>query len=273
MNIAERLAQKARLIERHLRKLLPSSSQFGQLNRAMRYSVLSGGKRVRPFLILEAARVCGGREDRAMPLACAVEMIHTYSLVHDDLPEMDNDDFRRGRKTCHREFDVATAILAGDALLSYAFQIMSEADSVDPKRKNEVMRVVSEAVGPFGMVGGQALDLKHRSSSLNLKIIRRINRFKTGALIRVCLRAGAIWGGGSRREIEALTRYGESVGFLFQLVDDIIDRNGYVRLMGVKEAYRRASALKNEAKRRIGDFGCRGRTLADFADFLYKRKQ
>jgi geranylgeranyl pyrophosphate synthase len=239
----------------------------------MRYSVLGEGKRVRPFLVLEAAAVCGAPARLALPLACAVEMIHAYSLVHDDLPAMDDDDVRRGKATCHRRFDEATAILAGDALLSQAFEVIAEARGVGADRIRSATRVLSRAIGPRGMVGGQALDLEHREGRPDLGTLRRTNRLKTGALIRACLEAGAIWAGASARDVATLRRYGESIGSLFQVVDDIIDGDGYVRLMGPREAYRRAAELRDRAKRLAARFGARGRALADFADFLYQRKK
>ena len=217
MKILELLQKRSRAVEKSLDQFLPVQSHVSKrLAEAMRYSVFSGGKRVRPFLVLEASRVCGGSEKKTLPLACAMEMIHTYSLVHDDLPDMDDDDYRRGRPTCHKRFDPATAILVGDALLSHAFQVMSEASHRSNKRLASIIHLVSEAIGPYGMVGGQELDLKYRKSLLNLKTLSRINRFKTGALIKVCLEAGALWAGGSRVQVHALGRYGESVGFLFQ---------------------------------------------------------
>lgn len=272
MDVVKLLEKKARAVEKSLDRILPARDGFGRLGEAMRYSVFSGGKRVRPFLVLEAARLCGAAERRAMPLACAVEMIHTYSLVHDDLPEMDDDDLRRGKKTCHRQFDVPTAILAGDALLSQAFGVISGVSGLAGERVKKVITLLSEAIGPRGMVGGQALDMKHQGRKTDEPTLNRINKHKTGALITVCLEAGAVWGGGNARQVRALAGYGESIGFLFQLVDDIIDGDGYARLADKEKLYKKAAEFRDRAKKQVAPFGSPGRVLSDFADFLYERK-
>ena len=267
------LAKRGAAVEREMERYLPRTGSGGGLFRAMRYSVFAGGKRVRPFLVLEAARMCGGNDRRAMPLACAVEMIHTYSLIHDDLPAMDDDAMRRGKPSCHKKFGEAAAILAGDALLTLAFEVMADAGGTPPERRTRAVGLVSQAVGPRGMVEGQALDLAQKNADVSLPLLERINRRKTGCLIAVCLEAGSVWGGGSAAEAADLRRYGEAIGFLFQVVDDIIDREGYARVLGGEGAYEKASALKEEAKRYLGRFGKRADMLRDFADYLYDRSQ
>ena len=269
MQITRLLKKRAVLAEKALRRCLPKDTD--RLSRAMRYGVFSGGKRVRPFLVLEAARFAGGAAAQALPLACAIEMIHAYSLIHDDLPAMDDDDWRRGKKTCHRRFDEATAILAGDALLTLAFEVLAEARGVPPAVAARAIGIVARAAGAFGMVGGQALDLEHQKTTRSLARMNRINALKTGCLIASCLEGGAVWAGAKGREQDALREYGRTIGFLFQVVDDIIDNDGYARLLGKKAAYRKAALLRDEAQKRLAPFGRRGEVLSAFANYLYSR--
>lgn len=271
--IPGRLAQKARAVDRALGRLLPSEKLYpAHLAQAMRYAVFSGGKRVRPYLALESARVCGAPESKVMPLAAALEMIHAYSLVHDDLPAMDDDDFRRGRKTCHRQFDEATAILAGDALLTQAFIVLAEAREVSEPRRRQVISVVGRAAGAYGMVGGQAADLKHQKKKVKLDELGRINALKTGCLITASCEAGALWAGAAPGAVARLRKYGREVGFLFQLVDDIIDGDGYVPLLGARKTYELAARVRDRAKAAVRPFGPQALELAAFADFLFERK-
>lgn len=207
-----------------------------------------------------------------MPLACAVEMIHAYSLVHDDLPAMDDDDFRRGRKTCHKQFDEATAILAGDGLMSLAFEVLAD-KAPDAKRFRETVKLIARAIGPHGMVGGQAADLKFQEKSGNEQFLTQVNRMKTGALITACTEAGAVWAGSSAVARKSLREYGQSIGFLFQLVDDIIDADGFASLWGKEETYRVAARVRDKAMKALSPFGARGRVLTTFAEFLYERKE
>lgn len=273
MNIPGRLAQKAAAVDRALAKLLPGKKLYpAHLAEAMSYSVFSGGKRVRPYLVLESARVCGAREAKAMPLAAALEMIHAYSLVHDDLPAMDDDDFRRGRKTCHKQFDEATAILAGDALLTQAFLVLAEARDVSEPRRRQVISVVGRAAGAYGMVGGQAADLKHQKKRVKIDELRKINALKTGCLITAACEAGALWAGAAPGAVRRLKKYGQEVGFLFQLVDDIIDGDGYVPLLGKEKTYALAAQVRDRAKSAVKPFGPEAAELLAFADFLFERK-
>jgi geranylgeranyl diphosphate synthase type II len=198
----------------------------------MRYSVMAGGKRLRPNLCLAAAEAVGGKAENAMAAACALEMIHTYSLIHDDLPAMDNDRLRRGRPTCHIAFDEATAILAGDALLTLAFEIVAVDETCPAERRAEVIRILSGAAGAAGMVGGQMMDMLSEGRSLDRAELERLQRLKTGALIEAALACGAILAQGRADQVEALREYGRLVGLAFQVADDILNVEGDPSVMG-----------------------------------------
>jgi geranylgeranyl diphosphate synthase, type II len=260
---------RALRVERALRRWMPpSGTPPAGLHQAMRYSLFAGGKRLRPVLCLAAAELCGGMKAsrRALPAACALEMIHTYSLVHDDLPAMDDDDLRRGRPTCHIRFGEAEAILAGDALLTDAFAVMARCAGrgVPAARVTRAVSLVARAAGSAGMVGGQMADLlasmksegrsskdeiwkslkgprsSLRPSPFALRTLAFIHRRKTGALIKASLLAGAVLGGGDARRRKALARYGEHIGLAFQIADDVLDIVGDKELLG-----KRGSDQKN----------------------------
>ena len=243
----------------------------------MRYAVLSGGKRVRPILTLAACEAVGGKARDAMPAACAVELIHSYSLVHDDLPCMDDDDERRGRPTCHKKFGEDTALLAGDALLTLAFTVLTipangtAASALAAARRLEALRRVADAAGVHGMVGGQAIDMAYQDKEPDLPTLEYINTHKSGALIAVSAEVGAYLGGGTLSQVRAIHRYGRAVGLLFQIVDDILDREGYAKLIGVPEAKKEAQDLLAKAKKYVEPFGGKGRALAALADFVFTR--
>lgn len=207
-----------------------SAAQW-ELYRAMRYSLLAGGKRIRPVLTLEFCRMCGGDWRAALPFAAAIEMVHTYSLIHDDLPCMDNDDYRRGRLTNHKVFGEAGAVLAGDALLTAAFDTASHAEA-EPARALKVVQILSDAAGEKGMVGGQQLDLEGEHQRLDEAGIRRIHRLKTGALISAACRMGVAAAGGSDAQLKAADEYAEALGLAFQLRDDLLDVLGDAEKMG-----------------------------------------
>jgi geranylgeranyl diphosphate synthase type II len=215
------LATRARLIDRALAAALPADGT--RLRRAMRYSLLAGGKRIRPVLALAAAEVAGAPRRPVLPFACALEMIHTYSLVHDDLPAMDDDDVRRGRPTSHKMFGEGLAILVGDALLTEAFAVMAAARGVPAVRALRAVAEVAAAAGERGMVGGQALDLAAEGRRVGLARVAAIHARKTGALLRVSVRVGALVAGASPALLARLTRYGTHLGLAFQIADDLLD--------------------------------------------------
>lgn len=223
-----------------------------ELLRAMRYSLLAGGKRIRPILTLKFCELCGGDRNKALPFAAAVEMIHTYSLIHDDLPCMDNDDYRRGRRTNHKVFGDGMAVLAGDALLTAAFSACTDSE-IPPETIVRVIHVLSEAAGESGMVGGQAIDIQGEHRSFEESEICVLHRMKTGAMISAACRIGAIVGGGSESQIQAAGAYAEALGLAFQIRDDMLDVLGNREKMG--------KAIKMDENKTTfmslyGKFGC-----------------
>jgi geranylgeranyl diphosphate synthase type II len=230
------LEERRGLVNRALEAYLPQvRGPAFRVTQAMHYSLFVGGKRLRPILCLAAAEAVGGDPGEVLPVACALEMIHTYSLIHDDLPAMDDDDLRRGQPTCHKQYDEATAILAGDGLLTEAFRTMAAAADKYEGRERvllEVINLVATAAGYQGMVGGQMLDLLAEGRRVTLKELETIHRAKTGALLTAALRAGALMGGGNRVEVTSLTTYGEKFGLAFQITDDLLDVEGETAEMG-----------------------------------------
>lgn len=235
MRLDQYLERKRRQIDRALEQYVPPSSPPDRLNEAMRYSLLSGGKRLRPILALAACEAVGGTTDLVLPFACAIEMIHTYSLIHDDLPAMDNDELRRGRPTNHVVFGEALAILAGDALLTEAFRVMGEAVLAAGNCQRRALQVLTEiatAAGARGMVAGQAADIATEDAPADLPLVEFIHVRKTGELIRVSVRSGALLGGARPGELRHLTRYAEFLGLAFQIADDILDEEGSLQTTG-----------------------------------------
>jgi len=229
------LNDRQNIVEDALTRYLPSEDNIpAEIFKAIRYSVFAGGKRIRPILCLAAVEALGGDIAQALPVACALELIHTYSLIHDDLPAMDNDDFRRGKPTSHKVFGEAIAILAGDALLTEAFNLLSRAEKVrmHAERRLAVIQVIAQAAGISGMVGGQALDLLAEKTKPDLEALSDIHRRKTGALIVAAVKSGAIICGASEDKLQALTDYGMNIGLAFQIADDILNVEGDSRLMG-----------------------------------------
>lgn len=273
---------------------LDAYSHFGdgcpaRLEEAIRYSLLAPGKRLRPLLTLMAAETCGSERNVAAPAACAVEMIHAYSLIHDDLPAMDDDDLRRGLPTCHKAFDEATAILAGDALLARALEIVADGYE-DPHIAARSCRELAKAAGATALVGGQADDLHEQFGVGDVEMLKAIHRRKTGAMICVSLRLGAIAAGASDAEIVQLDAYGEQIGLAFQIVDDLLDYAGdeaalgkrvgkdadrgkltYPGLIGVEESRRQAELLISGAKQSLADFGERANYLEALAQYILER--
>jgi geranylgeranyl diphosphate synthase type II len=218
------LREYQRLVDAELDRLVPSESAAPEtIHRAMRYSLFAGGKRIRPILCLEAARAVGCGSQGVVSAACSLELIHTYSLIHDDLPSLDNDDYRRGKLTNHKVFGEAMAILAGDALLTLAFQVLAQLDTL-PERKAGLVAELATAAGTVGgMIGGQVADLEGEGKPPEAALLETIHRAKTGALLRASLRMGAIFAGATEAQYEALSCYGEHIGLAFQIVDDILD--------------------------------------------------
>ena len=228
------LEDRQNIVEEALQRYLPEDGFPSDIYKAVHYSVFNGGKRIRPILCLAAAEAVGGDLVPAIPVACALELIHSYSLIHDDLPSMDNDDFRRGKPTCHKVFGENMAILAGDALLTEAFVLLSRAEKVmlSAERRLAIIQEIANAAGINGMVGGQALDVISEKTGADEKILQDIHRRKTGALIVAAVKSGAVMFNAGKDKIQALTEYGMHVGLAFQIADDILNVEGDSRLMG-----------------------------------------
>jgi farnesyl diphosphate synthase len=269
-------------------RLLPEG---GRLVAAMRYALLGEGKRLRPFLLIEAARLFDVPHEYALRAGAALECIHCYSLIHDDLPAMDDDDLRRGKPTVHKAFDEATAILAGDALHSFAFEILSEPEThPDPAIRAELIGELSRAAGKEGMAGGQMLDLTASGATSGLDGVMRMQAMKTGALFGFACDAGAMLGAASSQDRAALRHYTDKIGLAFQIADDLLDvesctaqlgkatqkdkqagKATYVDLLGRRQAQQKASELIDEAKSALVQFGARATTLLGAADFMIQR--
>ena len=268
MGFKEQLSADTARIETRLKDIFSGEPPRGDIYPAMEYSLLAGGKRLRPILTLECCRLCGGDVERALPLGCAVEMVHTYSLIHDDLPSMDNDDLRRGKPTNHKVFGEATAILAGDGLLTAAFGVIAAARELTEQQRLEAVRALSEAAGPRGMVGGQILDMDGEDRALSRSEIEELQRLKTGALICCAARLGCIAAGADELTAKAIEGYAQRLGLAFQVRDDILDVTGsqddlgkpigsdteqgkttFVTLLGLEECQRWVEQLSDEACR------------------------
>ena len=225
--------QRVRLVEADLiRELHATNSLDEKLMQAMEYSLMAGGKRLRPILLMAAADACGTSGEKFITVADALEMIHTYSLIHDDLPAMDNDDYRRGKLTNHKVFGEAMAIIAGDALLTLAFEVVLRQKDVPPEILLNVLREISTAAGAAGMVGGQAIDLRSEGVQIDFATLKRMHAGKTGALFRAAIRSGALLAQADEKILDALTRYAEAFGLAFQITDDILDVAGDAAVLG-----------------------------------------
>ena len=288
------LEKGRQLADEALERLLPPATQFPpSIHAAMRHSVFAGGKRLRPILCLEAARIIG----QLLPLGvenlgAALEMLHTYSLIHDDLPALDNDDLRRGRPTCHKAFGEATAILAGDALQTYAYEVLARL-ACPPAARVRIVEEVAHATGTIdGMIGGQVADLEAEHKQVTADQLAYIHRAKTGALITASLVTGGLYAGAGESEVESLRSFGRKAGLAFQIADDILDvtqtseqlgktagkdvaseKATYPALFGLDESIRKADELVNSACAHLGAFGDRAATLKELAHFLVERKK
>lgn len=236
MGIKTAFSEKRAVVEEALNAyMLKAEGPLADHITAMRYSLFADGKRVRPILCLAAAEALGADSKPLLPVACALECIHTYSLIHDDLPAMDNDDLRRGMPTNHKKFGEAAAILAGDGLLSYAFELLTlpvMAGTLAPADQLRITHIIAKAIGPLGMVGGQALDIDAEGKNIAFDDLRQIHRCKTGALITAAIQAGAVGGRADQRQFTALSAYGEHLGLAFQIVDDLLNVEGTTEQLG-----------------------------------------
>ena len=302
MEIQKYLQEKKEVIDSGLERYFPNLPEGGteitftaSLQKAIRHSLFAGGKRIRPILSVAAFEALGGQGRDILPFACALEMIHTYSLIHDDLPAMDNDDYRRGKPTCHKVFGEAIAILAGDALLTEAFKLMTtrevwESPFGDKGVILDIIHEVAQAAGISGMVGGQLLDIESEGKKVDLPTVQYIHTHKTGALILISIRVGAKLGGANEETLKALTRYGERIGLAFQIADDILNVEGesvslgksigtdlskrkatYPSLLGIEESKRRAGELAELAVDALGSFGSTADPLREIARFIIAR--
>ena len=292
-DLEKALADNAKAVSGVLDGLLPrGGGPEARVMEAMRYATLGGGKRIRPFMVTASADLFGVERSSALRAAAAVEMVHCYSLVHDDLPAMDDDDLRRGKKACHIKFDEATAILAGDGLLTKAFEVLADDKThTDPVVRVELVAALARAAGDGGMVGGQMLDLYAETHSLEMPEITRLQRMKTGALISVSCEAGAILGKASKQARHALHGYAHDVGLAFQIADDLLDIEGdenelgkktgkdaaagkatFVSLMGVERAREQAQLLADQAAQHLEIFAEKGKLLKELARFVVNRR-
>jgi geranylgeranyl diphosphate synthase type II len=294
MDITSYLSRKKEIVDNTLEKLVPPAKIFpSSIHEAMRYSLFAGGKRVRPILAIAAAEALGAKTAGLLPIASALELIHTYSLIHDDLPAMDNDDFRRGRPTCHKVYGEPIAVLAGDGLLNMAFEVLSDPrqlKSVSANRLIAIIKEISTASGVFGMVGGQVVDMESEGKDIDFPTLEYIHTHKTGALIRASVRIGALYARAGKHDFTALTHYGEMVGLAFQIADDILDITGkqeeigkdvgsdikkgkktFPSFYGLEESRRRAVEVVDKAVTALKDFDRNADPLRDLARYIINR--
>jgi geranylgeranyl diphosphate synthase type II len=293
MDIQEVLKTKIEVVEKALDKYMPNEGSYEKvIYESMRYSVFAGGKRLRPILMLAACEFVGGNYEDAIPYACAMEMIHSYSLIHDDLPAMDNDDYRRGKLTNHKIYGEAMAILAGDGLLNYAYELIIKATLGDfNKNKLLAAQEIAWASGSSGMIGGQVVDLLGEDKEIDKSTLDFIHKKKTGALIRGSIRAGAIIGGASENQLEDLTKYAENIGLGFQITDDILDiigdekklgkkvgsdiennKSTYPSLYGMEESIKKVNLLFDESINLLKKYEDKAEFFIELAKYLVKRE-
>lgn len=285
------LREKKTLVEKNLSQYFQQEYDIPVIYEAMKYSLLAGGKRIRPILAVMACELFDGDIKKVMPFACSIEMIHTYSLIHDDLPAMDNDDFRRGKLTNHKVYGEAFAILAGDALLNLAFEIMLDEIYTDMTYENvRAARLIGKACGVKGMIGGQCIDISNEGNKINADILNDMHKKKTGAMLAVPMTVGAIIAGAKDDDIEVISEYGKLIGLAFQIVDDILDVEGkieklgkpigsdgnnnkatYVSIYGIDKSKTIAHDLINKAKQLLGKYGEKSSLLVQLADYIVDR--
>lgn len=293
MEFKQVLKEKIGYIEKLLNEYMPKEEGYQKtIMEAMNYSLKAGGKRLRPILTLESCKAVGGMEEDAIPFAVAVEMIHTYSLIHDDLPALDNDDLRRGKPTNHKIFGAAMATLAGDALLNYAFEVMLSS-SIDKDNPNKYLKAINEIAthaGIYGMIGGQVVDIESENKVIEKEKLDFIHLNKTAAMIVGCMRAGAIIGGASEDELQRITKYGKNIGLSFQIVDDILDiigdektlgkpigsdienhKSTYPSLLGLEKSREIAKELISDGKTSIEGLPSEVQFLHQLADYIVSR--
>lgn len=293
MEFKQLLKERINYIESLLNNYTPKEEGYQKtIMEAMNYSLKAGGKRLRPILTLESCRIVGGNEEDAIPFAIAIEMIHTYSLIHDDLPALDNDDLRRGKPTNHKVFGEGMATLAGDALLNYAFEVMLSS-AIDKEDANKYLKAINEVAkhaGIYGMIGGQVVDVESENKVIDKDKLDFIHLNKTAAMIIGCMRAGAIVGGADKEALEKITTYAKNIGLSFQIVDDILDivgeeeklgkpigsdlenhKSTYPSLLGLEESRRIANELIDEAKNSIKDLSSEVEFLNQLADYIINR--
>ena len=292
MDLKGYLVARQKQIDRALDRFLPKATVVpATIHKAMRYSLFAGGKRLRPILCLAAAEACGGKTTAALPPACAVECIHTYSLIHDDLPSMDNDDLRRGRPTCHKIFGDAIAILAGDALLTIAFEIATQAKPVSRYDLRDVFREISGAAGSRKLIAGQVADLEAEGKRITPEQVRAIHQNKTAALLTASVRLGAMAANANAKQLAAITAFGRALGLAFQVIDDILDvtqtsdklgksagkdiaaqKATYPAVIGLEKSRAEAKRLTSRADAALANFGRNADRLREIAKHLLARE-
>lgn len=288
----ELLKEQTEFIDSYLDKYLAEKQNPQNIiYKAMRYSVFAGGKRLRPILMINVCKICGGDVNEVIPFACALEMIHTYSLIHDDLPSMDNDDLRRGMPTSHIKYGEAIAILAGDALLNKAFEIVSEYDGENMKRAMRAINMLAVSSGTEGMIGGQIVDMESENRDITLEELQYLYLNKTGAIIRSACNIGALMGGANEVQIKAVDEFAQKLGVAFQIQDDVLDvvgtqeelgkpigsdvqenKNTYVKLVGLEKSKKMATKYSDDAKNALSVFGEKAEFIIGLTDYLTNRK-
>jgi len=292
MTLKAYLATRQKSVDCALDRFLPKEEVApSTIHKAMRYSLFAGGKRLRPILCLAAAEACGGKISDALPLACAMECIHTYSLVHDDLPSMDNDDFRRGRATCHKAFGEGVAILAGDALLTIAFEIAARAKPTRRYSMTQIIREIASAAGSRKLIAGQVADLEAEGQPADRSLVRYIHENKTAAMLTTSVRLGAMSANAEAKKLSAVTKFGRSLGLAFQVIDDVLDvtqtseklgksagkdvaarKATYPAVIGLDASRAEARRLTKAAQRALSSFGREAERLREIANYLLDRE-